>query len=329
MKSITRRRFFESAGVAAAMPIVGTMPALAQQPATAGGVSLPDVRIESDIVFGKGGDTDLQLDVYHPAAGSQKRMAIVHYFGGGFFTGSKTGVASSARTFAGLGYVSIASQYRLQQEARWPAQIEDAKAAIRWTRANASRLNIDPDRIAVAGYSAGALLALVAAGSADRKDLEGTGGNNGVSSKAAACISFYGLTTANANLLPEGASQADIQAASAASLISPDFAPTVFLHGLEDRTIPPESSLEFFQKLRSAGVKVDLHFFQGADHAYEIGSPDAALASAQVSDLFLERLIINPREYPSFGMGGGGRGGRGGGRGGAGGGRGAGRGAQQ
>jgi acetyl esterase/lipase len=51
-------------------------------------------------------------------------------------------------------------------------------------------------------------------------------------------------------------------------------------------TIPPDNSLAFFQKLRSASVKVDLHFFQGAPHAFETNNPDAALASAQLANLF-------------------------------------------
>ena len=83
----------------------------------------------------------------------------------------------------GLGYVSIASQYRLTGQGRWPAQIEDVKAAIRWTRANATRLNIDADKIAAAGYSAGGLMALFAAATQDRKEFDGNGGNAGVSTK--------------------------------------------------------------------------------------------------------------------------------------------------
>jgi acetyl esterase/lipase len=307
MTTITRRRFIHSAGMAAAVPTAGAMGVLAQQQTgSSAGAAAPNV--ENDVVFGRGGDMDLRLDVYHPPAGAAKRMAIVHVHGGGFRAGSKAGVAGSSRAFAGLGYVSIASQYRLSGQARWPAQIEDVKAAIRWTRANASRLNVDPNNIAVAGYSAGALMALVAAGSADRKELEGSGGNAGVSSKVAACIAYYPATSANAGLLPEGADRAAIDAASAASFISPSFAPTIFLHGLGDTTIRPEASLDFFQKLRAAGVKVDLHLFQGAPHAYEQNNPDAALASAQVSDLFFERLLLHPREYPPFG-GGRGRGG--------------------
>jgi len=68
--------------------------------------------------------------------------------------------------------------------------------------------------------------------------------------------------------------------------------------------------------LRPLYVKVDLHFFQGAPHAFEGNNPDAALVSAQLANLFFDRLILNPKEYPPFGAGRGGAGrGRGGGQG--------------
>lgn len=310
MKKMTRRSFFQTAGIAAAAPAFGAITAEAQQSAPA------DIKVENDVVFGKGGDMDLRLDIYRPPAGTEKRMAVIHIHGGGFRAGSKAGVASSSRAFAGLGYVSIASQYRLTGQGRWPAQIEDVKAAIRWTRANASRLNIDADKIAVAGYSAGGLMALFAAGTQDRKEFDGAGGNAGVSTKVSACVAFYPATAANAGLLPDGADRAAIDAASAATYIAAGFAPTIFLHGVADTTIRPESSVAFFDKLRAAGVKADLHLFQGAPHAFEVNNLDAALASAQVTNLFFDRLILHPKEYPPFGAGGGGA--RGGGRGGPG-----------
>jgi acetyl esterase/lipase len=71
------------------------------------------------------------------------------------------------------------------------------KAAIRWTRANAAKLGIDADKVAVAGYSAGGLMALAAAGTADRKDLEGNSGTPGVSSKIAGCLSYFAATSGN------------------------------------------------------------------------------------------------------------------------------------
>jgi acetyl esterase/lipase len=310
MTRLSRRSFVQSVGIAAAVPAFGAVPLAAAQAQAA---EAEDIRVEKDIVFGKGGDMDLLLDVYHPAAANAKRMALIHLYGGGFFTGSKQGVATSSRAFAGQGYVSIASTYRLTGQARWPSQIEDVKAAIRWTRANANRLNIDADKIGVAGYSAGGMLALFAAGTGDLPQFEGTGGNAGVSSKVAACVAFYAATRATPNLMPEGgANEATLAAASPGTYVSPDFAPTIFLHGIADTTIPYTSSLDFFNRLHEAGVKVDLHLLQGAPHAYETRNEDAALASAQVSNLFLDRVVVNPKEYPPFGFGGRGPGGPGG-----------------
>ncbi|HEY5568055.1 MAG TPA: alpha/beta hydrolase [Gammaproteobacteria bacterium] len=304
MKTISRRRFVQCAGVVAAAPALGALPAQAQAQVPAAA----DLEIDKDIVFAKGGDIDLPLDVYHPAAANAKRMAVIHLYGGGFSRGSKEGVATSSRAFAGQGYVSVASTYRLTGQGRWPAQIEDVKAAIRWTRAKADRLNIDADKIGVAGYSAGGMLALFAAGTSDRPEFEGTGGNAGVSSKVAACVAFYPATSAFPGLMPEGgADQAALAQASPGTYISADFAPTIFLHGMADTTIPYTSSLDFFNKLHEAGVKVDLHLLQGAPHAYDGRNEDAALASAQAANLFLDRVVVNPTEYPPFGFGGGGR----------------------
>src|SRR4029077_17869623 len=116
--------------------------------------------VEKNVVFGKGGNTEMKLDIYRPPAGTEKRMAPIHIHGGGFTAGSKDTLADRIAPFAALGYVAIATQYRLIGGAKWPAQMEDVKAAIRWTRANAKSLGIDPEKIAVVGYSAGGQLAL-------------------------------------------------------------------------------------------------------------------------------------------------------------------------
>src|SRR5437762_9102532 len=106
--------------------------------------------VEKDIVFGRGGDMELKLDIYRPT-GVDKRTAVIHLHGGGFRGGNKEGFLRSLKFFVERGYLGIASQYRLGQEAKWPAQINDVKAAIRWTRANAASLRIEPDKIAIAG----------------------------------------------------------------------------------------------------------------------------------------------------------------------------------
>src|ERR1044071_4835364 len=170
---LTRRLFLGSLGATVALP-AARLSAQAQGAAAAP----PAANVEKDVVYGKGGDTDLHLDIYKPTGAANKRMAIVHFHGGGFTGGNKDGLAARLQTMSGRGYVNIAAQYRLSANgaARWPSQIEDVKASIRWTRANASRLGIEPNRIAVAGYSAGGHLALFAAGTANKPEFEGKGG---------------------------------------------------------------------------------------------------------------------------------------------------------
>src|SRR5262249_53748173 len=196
MARITRRGFVKASGaLAAAAPALNVLSLRAQGPTPDTG----NLRVEKDIVFGKGGTKDLTLDVYRPPTGvTSKRMAIVHLFGGGFFVGNKNAgyIINDAKALGARGYTSISANYRLQQEGLWPAQIHDTKAAIRWTRANAERIGIDPNRIVVAGYSAGGMLSLMAAGTNGRKEFEGDGGNAGVSSDVNACIGVYPLASA-------------------------------------------------------------------------------------------------------------------------------------
>jgi acetyl esterase/lipase len=322
MARLTRRGFVRASGALAAASAF-TVPSVGAQP------QAPDtgnLRVEKDIVFGKGGDKDLTLDVYQPPAGvTPKRMAIVHLFGGGFFTGNKNAgyIVNDAKALGARGYTNISANYRLQTEGSWPSQIHDVKAAIRWTRANAGRLGVDADRIVVAGYSAGGMLSLMAAGTNGKKEFEGTGGNAGVSSDVNASIGVYPLASAQTagGLFPQGqATPENIAAASPTSYISASFAPTIFIHGVDDGTVPAQSSVDFYMKLHALGVPTALTLIQGAQHAFDNSALDAVEVMAASIDLFLDRLIVNPTPYPSFGGGGGGRGGRGGGRGGRGGG---------
>ena len=321
MARITRRGFVQASGALAVAPALAAVTARAQPPAP----DIGSLRAEKDIVFGKGGDIDLTLDVYRPPEGvTPKRMAIIHLFGGGFFTGNKNAgyIINDAKALGARGYTNISSNYRLQSQGSWPAQIHDVKAAIRWTRANADRLGVDADRIAVAGYSAGGMLSLMAAGTNGKPEFEGTGGTPGVSSDVNACIGVYPLASAQtaSGLFPEGqATPANIAAASPTSYIGASFAPTIFVHGTADTTVPLASSIDFFNKLNAAGVPAALTAIQGAAHAFDNAALDAVEVMAQSIDLFLDRLLVNPKPYPAFGAGGGGR--RPGGPGGAAGGR--------
>ena len=315
MARLTRRGFITASSALAAAPALTALRASAQGPAAP---DIGNLKVERDIVFAKAGDMELKLDVYQPAAGvTSKRTAIIHLFGGGFFTGNKSAgyIINDIKALAPKGYTNISANYRLQTQGSWPAQIHDVKAAIRWTRANAGKLGVEPNRIIVAGYSAGGMLSLMAAGTNGKPEFDGNLGTTGVSSDVNASIGVYPLASAQTagGLFPQGqATPENIAAASPTTYISDKFAPTIFIHGTDDSTVPVTSSIDFFTKLRAVKVPTTMTLIQGAQHAFDNNAPDAVEVMAASIDLFLDRLLINPRPYPSFGGGGGGRGGRGG-----------------
>jgi acetyl esterase/lipase len=118
------------------------------------------VRAVTDVTYVRRGAHDLKLDLYLPAAGgAMQRPAIVFVHGGGWRSGVRGNFAPMAIRMAERGYVAATIDYRLAEEARYPAAIHDVKAAVRWVRAHASDYGIDPDRIAIAGASAGGQIA--------------------------------------------------------------------------------------------------------------------------------------------------------------------------
>jgi acetyl esterase/lipase len=296
MSAMTHRQFMGAAGVAAAVPFGPTLEAAAQ-------AARADVAVEKDIVFGKGGDLDLRLDIYRPPSGASKRMATIHIHGGGFTGGSKNTLSQRVPPYAALGYVGVAIQYRLAGQAKWPAQIEDVKAAIRWTRANAAMLGVDPDRIAVIGHSAGGHLALFAAGTGNRPEFEGKGGTPGVSTQVAACCAYYPATELQPRadgtphtLMPPGSDVAAHRAASPVTYVASGFAPTIIFHGTADTTIPLESSERLFTLMKDAKVVAEFHAFEGVPHIFD-SNREFADAAARLGDLFLDRHVVHPRAW--------------------------------
>ena len=315
--TLTRRGFLGAVGAGIAISELASLSAQGQAPAP--NPARDAANVDRDVVYGKGGDVDLHADIFRPT-GTSKRMAVLHFHGGGFAGGNKNGLAARLQSMSALGYTNLAVQYRLAGVARWPAQIEDVKAAIRWTRANASKLGIDPARITLAGYSAGAHLALFANGTQNQAQYEGSGGNAGAGTALTACIAYYPVTGPawegfrKAFPMPAGSSEEAWKQTEPGTHVK-GFAPTILHHGLADTTVPPESSQEFLKVLRGAGIPSELHEFAGVPHGFD-AVQEFADATARLNDLFLDRYVVNPRPYPSGrGGGGGAEGGRGGGRG--------------
>src|ERR1700726_4619649 len=138
-------------------------------------------KIVADIQYCTGGGKPLLMDVFIPNhRNRQPTPAILWIHGGGWERGDKNG-NSGAQLLANQGFVTASLFYRLSGDSPFPADIEDCKCAIRFLRANAARYGIDPDRIGVAGASAGGHLAELVATADATAGLEGQGGWESVS----------------------------------------------------------------------------------------------------------------------------------------------------
>jgi pectinesterase len=157
----------------------------------------PTVRAVTDVTYVRRSHGnlrhDLKLDLYLPAAsGTSTRPAIVFVHGGGWRAGVRANFAPMAIRMAERGYVAATISYRLSPEAPYPAAIVDAKAAVRWVRAHAADYGIDPDRIAIAGGSAGGQIAALTGVTNGEPRFDADGG--AVSSDVQAIVNIDGLS---------------------------------------------------------------------------------------------------------------------------------------
>lgn len=142
------------------------------------------------LVYARYGQREMALDLYRPKNTATPLPAIVCIHGGGWFKGGRSNMTPLAQSLAARGYVTATISYRLSGEAKFPAAIEDCKAAIRFLRANADRFGIRSDAIGVTGLSAGGHLAALLSTSSGVKELEGNGGHSQQSSRVQACMAM-------------------------------------------------------------------------------------------------------------------------------------------
>ncbi|MEJ6980609.1 alpha/beta hydrolase [Pedobacter sp. P351] len=138
------------------------------------------------------GKRELHLDLFQPRK-SGKYPALIMIHGGGWRSGEKSMQVPMAQMIAAKGFVTIPVEYQLSLEAKYPAAVHNIKAAIRWIRANASTYNIDSDKIAISGCSAGGQLAALVAATNGIKYFEGNMGNEIHSSSVQAAIDIDGV----------------------------------------------------------------------------------------------------------------------------------------
>ncbi|NHZ99519.1 alpha/beta hydrolase fold domain-containing protein [Massilia sp. CCM 8734] len=151
----------------------------------------------SDIGYVRRGPHLLQLDLYLPGQATRDKgplAAVVLVHGGGWRSGERANMAPLAARLAARGIAAAVIDYRLADEARYPAAIDDVKAALRWLRANSAAHDIDPQRIAVAGGSAGGQIASLAGVTNGMPTFDPDAAGNAVSSAAQAVINIDGLS---------------------------------------------------------------------------------------------------------------------------------------
>jgi acetyl esterase/lipase len=237
---------------------------------------------EADVVYGKGSDVDLKMNIGRPKESSGPLPCIVLIHGGGWAAGNKNGHNPQVHEFVKKGYVSATIHYRFAPKYIFPAQIEDVKCAIRYLRANADKYGIDKNHIGAVGFSAGAHLSMLL-GSMDKEDgLEGEGGNPDESSKVNAVVAWFGPTDLTTDDWPKetvpiltkflGGPKAEkeeaYRKASPIKYVNKGDAPMLLIQGTKDRLVPWTQATAMGDALTRAGVYGRVDLILGADHGW-------------------------------------------------------------
>lgn len=240
--------------------------------------------VRAGIPFAQVNGHELKLDLHMPDSGAPVGT-IVWVHGGAWRAGSRESADLKGLTAFGWAVASV--DYRLSTQARFPAQIHDIKAAIRFLRAHASDYQLPADRFVVGGSSAGGHLAALVGVANGVSELEGTvGENRSASSAIQAIVDLYGasnLTTILSQSSPHGLSvrvpaldlllggQPD-KVPELARLASPVFhveandPPLFLLHGEKDNQMPPAQSVELADLYRKQGLTLHYEVVPGAGH---------------------------------------------------------------
>jgi len=177
--------------------------------------------------------------------------------------------------------------------------VKDSKAAVRWVRANASKYGIDPNRIGAIGASAGAQLVTLLASTADVPELEGTGGNQNVSSAIQAVVGIatpaFKIDDSSGRWTRFGITPEEMKLISPYENISSYSAPLFLLHGTADRTVKPQDSQDLYDKYKEVGVHVELKWILDQGHGFYEGT-DIAIKMA--SEFFLKQFTMSSRGAP-------------------------------
>ena len=265
------------------------------------------VRALRNIPYVSGGHERNVLDLFVPEEADGPLPLIIWIHGGGWQNGSKENCLPMRQGYAKRGYAVASINYRLTGHAKFPAQIEDCKAAIRWLRAHAEENGIDPNRFGAWGSSAGGHLVALVGTSGDVSEFD-VGENMATSSRVQAVCDYYGPTDFKVFVTtpgyeshakvdsPEGKlvggavmeNQEKAARLNPITYVSKDDPPFLIVHGDSDRTVPFNQSQMLYQSLKDTGTSVHFHTIENAGH----GGPGFSMPVVQemVQEFFEQEL---------------------------------------
>jgi acetyl esterase/lipase len=281
-----------------------------------GGMLSDAVEARLDIPYADTDNPRQRLDLFLPKDRSKGGLLpmVVFVHGGGWRAGDKGSGAGQVARFVATGeYAGASIGYRLTDEAQWPAQLHDCKAALRWIKGHAEQLGLDRNRIAVWGTSAGGHLVSILGTTSDVPELEGDLGKHLDQNGAVQCvINFFGpidlvsmvgqKSTMNRTtedypeaLLIGGRVQDHPEKAKAASpirYVSAGDPPVLTAHGTADPLVPFAQGVEFHEALKKAGVESLLVEMRGAGHGFRSAELDGRVRAFLARHLRGETVTI-------------------------------------
>jgi acetyl esterase/lipase len=255
-----------------AVRIFALLLALASAGCATSGPARPGETIHRNIVFAKPGGHPLRLDLYVPA---QPRPApvIVWFHGGSWEFGNKA-VHLYLRKLTREGFAIASPEYRFAYQARWPAQIDDARAAVNWVRANGAAYGLDPRRLGLSGESAGGHLAALVGTMEGRPQIKAVCALYPPTDLVALGRRYERFKHANIFTQMFGHDIEDcldtVRAASPLTHIRAQTPPFLLYHGKLDFLVPVEESRVFDAALRKVGVESRLVILPHRTHAFAL-----------------------------------------------------------
>lgn len=248
---------------------------------------------------------DLNAYIFLPAGHqpSDKRPGIIFFFGGGWNSGSPSQFVEHCKHLASRGMVAITADYRVASRhgVKAVSCVRDAKSAIRWTRQNAAKLGIDPDRIVAGGGSAGGHLA-ACTGVID--GLDEPNEDASISSRPNAMALFNpalvlaemeGSPTPNKDRIETLPARLGVEPKELSPFhhVAANQPSTIIFHGMADSTVPYRTAGKFTAAMKAAGNDCELVGYEGQEHGffnYGRGDGSGYADTVKKLDRFLERL---------------------------------------